>query len=604
MQESAHDPKDPFLFQVNLGGMIDLLSNHLYSSPDVFVRELLQNAVDAIAAKRLYDPADRSHNEITLTLSEEPDGTPLLVFTDSGTGLTEEEIHRFLAVIGQSSKRDLETGAAQSDYIGRFGIGLLSCFLVSDEIRVQTRSVKAPEVSLEWCGRPDGTYTITPCAPLETTGTRILLHPKKDAERYFEAEHLAELVRYYGLPLPEPILLIQNGERTRLNPPFPQGDSAQAQILELGETLFQSKFLSYIPLNSPSGLFSGVAYILSSETAPTAKHSHRIYLKNMLLTEDGTRLLPKWAFFLRCFLNTSRLQPTASREDFYENDLLLQAREELSDCITEWLRGLASRKDPLLQRIVRIHRLAVQSVAVEDDALYCAFFPYLSFETSFGTLTGSDLLRADTQILYTAYNDEFRQLSAISRAKDMLLVNAGYTYVAQLLQRMQLLQPNIDVMQLKAERLDALLENPKLSDPAAGLRLLAECNEMLRDYDCTADWKRFEPSDMPVLYTVNEEALLLRDIRHSMEQTAELFQGMLGAFAAEYREDAAARLYLNSDNPLVQRLMRVTDGEKLRCCLEILYVQALLTGGYPMRHHEMQLMTGGLMRLLDWSIGG
>ena len=180
---------EPYLFQVNLGGMIDILSNHLYSSPDVFVRELLQNAVDAIAAKRLKYPGDRTENAVTLTLSEQ-DGKPLLIFADTGTGLTEAEIHRFLAVIGQSSKHDLQSGKVQSDYIGRFGIGLLSCFLVSDVITVQTRSVQAPEQSLEWIGKPDGTYTIQPCEPLPAAGTRILLTPKPDAECYFTAERL------------------------------------------------------------------------------------------------------------------------------------------------------------------------------------------------------------------------------------------------------------------------------------------------------------------------------------------------------------------------------------------------------------------------------
>ena len=601
MPQEPTPSQDSFLFQVNLGGMIDILSNHLYSSPDVFVRELLQNAVDAIAAKRLLDPENTDKNEITLTLSEE-NGAPVLCFADTGTGLTEDEIHRFLAVIGQSSKHDLTSGKVQQDYIGRFGIGLLSCFLVSDTIRVQTRSVKTPEQSLEWCGRPDGTYTITPCTPLPAPGTRILLTPKKDAEKYFDAERLTELVQYYGLPLPVPIILVQGEQRTRLNPPFPQGDTQYEQVMKLGESLFNTGFLGYIPLDSPDRLFSGVAYILSSETAPTAKHSHRIYLKNMLLTEDGGRLLPKWAFFLRCFINTNGLQPTASREDFYENDALLRAREQLSDCITGYLRKLAEHNDTMLQRIVRIHRLAVQSVAVEDDTLYRAFFPYLTFETSFGTLTGSNLLQMEMPVYYSPFNDEYRQVAAISRARDTLLVNAGYTYVAQLLERMPLLRSEIEVIQMKPERLDELLEKPKLSDPAAGLRLLAECNELLAPYDCNAALKRFAPEDMPVLYTVNEEALLLRDIRHSMEQTADLFRGMLDAFASEYREEAIAKLYLNTDNPLIRRMMTVTDTEKLHCCIEILYVQALLTGGYPMRNHEMQILNGGLLRLLNWSL--
>lgn len=592
--------EEQFLFQVNLGGMIDILSNHLYSSPDVFVRELLQNAMDAIAARKVKGIPCESPC-VTLSLTTD-NSRSQLAFSDTGTGLTEAEIHRFLAVIGQSSKHDLINGTVRHDYIGRFGIGLLSCFLVSDQIIVRTRSAADGSRSLEWCGKPDGTYTITNCEPLPEIGTTVFLTPKQGAEEYFTAEKLRELVQYYGLPLPEPIYLLQNEQKERLNPRFEPASTQWEQGMQLGEMLFHTRFLDYIPLISPSGLFSGVAYILAEETAPTAKQQHRIYLKHMLLTEDGARLLPKWAFFLRCFLNTDGLRPTASREDFYEDEVLLRAKEELSDCIVQYLQKLSQDNDSLLQRIVRTHRLAVQSVAVEDDSLYRAFFPYLTFETSFGTCTGSDLIRYDGEITYTHFMDEFRQVSAIFLAKGALLVNAGYTYVRQLLERLTLLRPDAVVSALQMQELDTMLEKPQLSDPAAALCLLAESNRVLQPFECEAALKRFEPLELPVLYTVNEEALLLRDIRNSMEQANPLFSGMLEAFAGEYHSDAVAKLYLNTDNPLIRRMMTVHNEERLSCCIEILYVQALLTGGYPMRNHEMQLLNGNLLRLLDWSL--
>ena len=130
---------EPFIFKVNLGGMIDILANHLYSSPDVFVRELLQNGTDAISARNLYDNSFQQ-GKIQIRIQKEKS----LSFSDNGTGLTEEEIHQFLAVIGQSSKRDLQTGRILEDYIGRFGIGMLSCFMVTDQIVMKTKSVKNP----------------------------------------------------------------------------------------------------------------------------------------------------------------------------------------------------------------------------------------------------------------------------------------------------------------------------------------------------------------------------------------------------------------------------------------------------------------------------
>ena len=112
------------LFQVNLKGMIALLSEHIYSNPNTFVRELLQNSVDAITA--LHNIDENYSGRIDVFLN----GDGSMVFQDNGIGLKEEEVYRFLTVIGESSKRDTPDA---DDFIGRFGIGLLSCFVVTNE---------------------------------------------------------------------------------------------------------------------------------------------------------------------------------------------------------------------------------------------------------------------------------------------------------------------------------------------------------------------------------------------------------------------------------------------------------------------------------------
>jgi molecular chaperone HtpG len=93
-----------YRFQVNLNGIIELLSKHTYSSPKVFVRELLQNASDAILARTYLDPDHQG--EVRIELVQANSAAPSLIFRDNGIGLTEEEVHLFLATIGQTSKRD------------------------------------------------------------------------------------------------------------------------------------------------------------------------------------------------------------------------------------------------------------------------------------------------------------------------------------------------------------------------------------------------------------------------------------------------------------------------------------------------------------------
>lgn len=146
-----------YRFQINLRGVIDLLSNHLYSGPQVFLRELLQNGVDAIRARCHLEPGHAGEIHIEVHRPREPN-PPALAFMDNGVGLTEDEIHRFLATIGQTSKRG-ELWAEPIDFIGQFGVGILSCFVVSEEIVLLTRSSRG-DATIEWRGRPDGTYSI------------------------------------------------------------------------------------------------------------------------------------------------------------------------------------------------------------------------------------------------------------------------------------------------------------------------------------------------------------------------------------------------------------------------------------------------------------
>ena len=586
---------EPFVFKVNLGGMIDILANHLYSSPDVFIRELLQNGTDAISGRRLLEP---SFDQGKITIRVTPGQA--ITFTDNGTGLTEGEIHQFLAVIGQSSKRDVETGRILDDYIGRFGIGMLSCFMVTDEIVLLTRSVKEPDKAYEFRGKPDGTYSInvvdTDSVPV---GTTIMIHAKKDTEQYFDEETVTRLVRYYGLPLPFPVMLLNDSGETRINEMLPAGTDARNSVMALGREIFESDFLGYIPLESKSGLFSGVAYILPHAVSLHAKTRHRIYLKNMLLTEDGDAILPKWSGFLRCFLNTQRLRPTASRENFYEDALLAQAREELSECISSYLIGLSAKDPALLEDMIRIHFMAIKSMASEDETFFRTFIPFIRFETNMGELTGKELLSRRDPISFTTDINQFHRTSSLMLSQGQLLVNACYVYDAALLRMLQEYEPELIIYPLELVTFDEFLEEPGIDAQKEAAELLGTAEGLFRQFDCDAALKAFSPSQLPVFYMLDDNAQTLREIRHSQENSHELFSSMLDAFAEEIGT-ARAALFLNWRNPLIKRLAGLHDAEKVRVCLEILYVQALLTGRFPMQGTEMALLNDNLIQLIEW----
>lgn len=178
--------------------MVDLLSHHLYSSPKVYLRELLQNAVDAITARR----AEQPDAPATVRLYAQ-DGT--LRVEDSGIGLTESDVHNLLATIGRSSKRNDGLESARSDFLGQFGIGLLACFVVAERIRVVSRSARTPEAPpVEWTAADDGSYTVRtlPHEARTEPGTTVHLVARAGAGEWLTEEKVRSLARDFGALLP------------------------------------------------------------------------------------------------------------------------------------------------------------------------------------------------------------------------------------------------------------------------------------------------------------------------------------------------------------------------------------------------------------------
>lgn len=587
---------EEFRFKVNLGGMIEILSDHLYSSPDVYIRELLQNGVDAIVAREKEDEQYKLNKKghIKIKIQEGKN----LTFEDNGLGLTEEEIHQFLAIIGQSSKRDIESGKILSEFIGRFGIGLLSYFMVSNRICIQTRSVKS-ETGYEWVGNPDGTYTLKEIEKIEP-GTRIYLETKEGCEVYFTSKKVEALLLHYGLILPYPIFLDDGVQKRRINPvqpPWENEDASKEEIMAFGQIIFQQNFLDCVVFHSETGGVDGVAYILPFQVQPSTKQTHLIYLKNMLLTEKGQNILPDWAVFTKCIINARDLRPTASREGFYEDEALEKTREDIGNCIAQYLKDMALQDKAAYRRFLNIHSLVVKSMAIEDDELFQIFIDDLEFHTTRGVMTGLELRLCKENLLH-ANMEQYRQLSQIFLAQGKLLINTGYVYSEELLYKMAEFF-SVNVEPVNADEIEDLLKDISLEDAEASVDFLEMAKEVLKPYHCAVEMKQFIPANLPAFYYMNENARLYQDIQKMQEDGDSIFMDMLSNFAGEIKEDSQAILYFNMRNPIVKKIVMTEDVRELEDMVLILYVQTLLIGGFPLRNNEMGMMNDKLLSLME-----
>lgn len=597
-----------YSFQVDLKGIICLLSENLYSSEDVFLRELLQNGVDAIEARRGEEPGF-AEGRIRIRYQQMENRQARLVFADNGIGLTREEIHTFLSVIGQSSKRgEMRRGS----FIGQFGIGLLSCFLVADEIVVRSRSVHE-EQAYRWLGRSDGTYQVTEepggCeAGEDKPGTEVTLVLKgRTASRYSE-ERVLGLLKEYGFLIQVPVDFEGAGGVRRVNDsfvPWRQSFCSNEEILRFGEQMFGEEFFGVVPV-SGEGL-KGYAFISQRQTSAAAEGRHKIFLKDMLITEEGKELIPKWAFFTRCILNAENLTPMASREGFVSDHRLARARNEIEKCIFDYFVALSQYDVNKLKQLTMTHNVAIKSLAVENEQIYQLFFPFLTFVTSKGRLTGFQVTEAAKRmpVYYCTELDDYRRACPLVGNGNGVLINAGYIYDTKLLQLLKRYQRGIRVEVFDEASYGELLEEPTPAIKREMEPLMAKAGRALGTFHCGAVLKQFEPAEVPALYVPGGEGFLDHALGEGgFSGFLEGFDlgeiGMMGSFEPGY----GTKLYINGRNPLIRRLAAAEDEELAANMVQVLYVHAMLAGHYTLGEKEKEVLNTGLIRLMEYGLGG
>ncbi|WP_295821412.1 HSP90 family protein [uncultured Deinococcus sp.] len=582
-------------FAVDLRGLIDLLSEHLYAGPEVYVRELMQNGVDAIRARQDSGGAPFTP---ALEFSIQDD---TLTFTDCGTGLTPDDIHAFLATIGRSSKR------GSVEFIGQFGIGLLACFLVSERIEVVSRSVSGTP-PVRWVGLADGSYTLEDGPEDTPVGTRVVLRARQDRAQYLLPDRVAAWAGQYGALLPYPVMVSEPGRRSTVNAggapwlDHTAGEEARrAAVLAYGETLLGVRPLEFVDVATEAGGVQGVAFVLPWTPTLDARGQHRVYVCHMLLSEEETQLVPRWAFFVKAVLDAGALRPNAARDALRDDATLHAARAEIAQALRRWLIGLAERAPATLRELIALHYLSIKALAAEDDDFLELFLRWLPFESSAGRLTLPEVLAhaGSAEVRYVADLNLYRQAAQLAAPGGPPVIHAVYTYDATLLERYGALHPEVGVSRLDAGDLVQDLTPLGAAERQATATLLAAARDTLVSLDADARLSRFEPAALCALAFPRAG----RDLHRTRESVGGgLWGDLLGDLQGS--ADYATEVHFNLNHPLLERAARLPDGPLLRRVIGMLYVQALLLGHHPLTARELGLLNGGLLDLIGAALDG
>ena len=548
-------------------GLLTVLGAHLYSSPLVAVRELIQNAHDSIHRRRLEASRLEASREDEVDDPARIDvialpGPRTLTIRDNGAGLTREEIDRYLATIGAGYTRVLRAETGEGSLIGAFGLGFLSAYVVSEQVEVITTSQSTPDQTWRFLSRDGLRYAVTAVeGPPRPVGTEVILHLEAGRSELADPAFVGELLRRYCCLLPLPVFAPErvNGEGVPWREPPGEEHPARRhkRLLAVAER-FQPHFgpLCAFEVHPTEDLVvRGVLWVQDANTWGSQDNRHAsLFVRGMFISDEVRALLPDWAGFCGGVVECDALVPTASREDVQRDATFQAVQGHLAEALIAGLCALPQARPEAWRRVHLRHNEALRGAALVDPRLFEALGPQLTVPTSEGDLTMGELLAREAQVHINLGEDDYELV--LHKALGRPVVN-GTRYAAQGFARRWAERHGHPVLLLGTELGNRSLF-PKAFLPRAHQ---ARLEGWFAEEQLGVVPTRFAPASLPLVLIPDRDALLKQLIEED-EADKRLSQGILGLarrFTAQIEEGPPAHLYVNLDSPVIQGLLAAPE---------------------------------------------
>ena len=407
-------------FQSEAKQVLELMINSVYSNPDIFVRELVSNASDAIDKLRIESLSDQSlaeyakNGRIDITIDKKA-GT--LTFSDNGVGMSRDDLVSYLGTIARSGTGEFIKALSEAkngsagDLIGQFGVGFYSSFIAADKVTVETRKAGSSE-SWKWESTGDGTYTID-AGSRETNGTTITLHMKpagKDDDGEELKDYLSEwtirsIIKEYSDFVTYPIYVkdAEDDKKDEKEEPVnsmkalwtrPQKEITDEEFNEFyrhishdwedpleriyykAEGMSEFRALLFIPSRPPMDLFY-----------QDGKHGVQLYIRRVFIMNDCKELIPEYMRFIKGVVDSEDLSLNVSREMLQQDRQTAQIKNSLTKKVLDTLSKLRKDKPETYAKFWQTFGVVLKEGIISDTRHREEIMKLCSFETSEGEKT-------------------------------------------------------------------------------------------------------------------------------------------------------------------------------------------------------------------------
>lgn len=345
-------------FRAEVQQLLHILAHSLYTEREIFLRELISNASDALHRMQfeLLTNRDVLDPDAPLEIRIESDPTAhTLTISDTGIGMTREELIENLGTIAHSGAlaflQQISEGQRPADIIGQFGVGFYSVFMVAEEVTVTSRSYRPEAGAWRWASRGDSRFTLGP-AEKPNRGTTVEIKLKEDAHEFTASWRLEQIVKRHSNYVSFPVYVKGEQANQQVAPwrkpigevtPEEYDEFYRQLTLDPEKPLAHAHMVTDAPVNIRSILYvprklnRGVLNLRSD-------YGLRLYSRKILIQEHNKDLLPEYLRFIEGVVDSEDLPLNISRESVQSNRVLRTMQKVLTGRTLKMLRELAEER--------------------------------------------------------------------------------------------------------------------------------------------------------------------------------------------------------------------------------------------------------------------
>jgi molecular chaperone HtpG len=581
--------------RVETENIFPIIKKFLYSDHEIFLRELISNAVDATQKLKTLSTLGEVKGEIGDDLSIEVKldiENKTITISDKGVGMTGEEVEKYINQVAFSGAEEFVNkykGQNENAIIGKFGLGFYSAFMVSDNVEVITKSFKADSAAVRWQCDGSPSYTIEETIK-ETRGTDIVLHINEESTEFLDKDRINGILKRFCRFLPVPIMF--EGEQINItNPAWTRKPS------ELTTENYQEFYKQLYPYNEPPLFWihlnvdypfnlTGILYFPKiKQSYEIQKDKIQLYSNQVFVTEEVKDIVPEFLMLLQGVIDSPDIPLNVSRSYLQGDPNVKKINNHITKKVADKLEEIFNKDRKEFEDKWDSLGLFVKYGMMTDDKFFDRANKFHIFSDvtkerfftleEYRTETSAIQTNKEGQLVILYSTDPVQQDSYVQAAKQK-----GYKVVtldtivdASFINTMESKWEKVHFVRVDADIADNLIDKQESTASVLSKEEEDKLKEIFEqqkgELHATVEVKGLSPDTPPVLATRPEFMRRMKDMA--------ALSGPMGSFYANMPDEVT--LTVNGNHPIYQQILGESDKEKQDKVVRNLADLALLSQG-------------------------